>query len=112
MRLAASIGSTQVESTRQCILAWAKNRGIGQQLQNRLLKEGIVIAQSIGERTTIPALDNSQQAESTPYIKSTTLLNTPGPSKFLKRKLSISSDESLRRYLLLFLLPQISNINH
>ena len=112
MRLAASIGSTQVESTRQCILTWAKNRCICQQLQNQLLKEGIVISPSIGDRTTIFASDNSSRAGSTAYTRSTTHLSTPGTSKFLKRKLSISSNESLQRYLLLFLLPQISNINH
>ena len=112
LRLAASIGSTKVESTRQCILSWAENRGIGQQLQNQLLKEGIVISPSTGARPTIPVSDNSQQAKSRGYIKSTTLHSTPGPSKFVKRKLSISSNESLQRYPLLFLLPQISNINH
>ena len=96
MRL-ASIGATKLESTRQCIMTWAKHRGIGPQVEYQLQKEGIVISSSSGNPATIPASDDHQFSKAATDSKSQNDPSTPGPNKFLKRKLSISSNESMAR---------------
>ena len=96
-RLAASIGATKLESTRQCIMTWAKHRGIGPQVEYQLQKEGIVISSSSGNPATSLASDDHQFPKAATDSKSQKDPSTPGPSKFLKRKLSISSNESMAR---------------
>lgn len=111
MRLAASIGSTKLESTRQCIMTWAKNRGIGHQLERQLANEGIVVSSSVRNTTNIPASNDNQLSQAAENTIFKTTIVTPGPSRYLKRKLSISSNQSNERYYFYFHLPQISR-NH
>ena len=97
MRLAALIGSTKLDSTRQYIMAWAKNRGIGQQLEHQLQKAAIVIPTHDRNSTSLPLPNDSLLPRCPTNAKFTTPIVTPGPSKYLKRKLSISSNESTER---------------
>jgi len=97
IRLAASMGSTKLESTRQSIMAWATTRGIGQQLQHQLQKADILLPFNKRNPTDLPVSNDSPIARrpANPSFTMTTI--TPGPSKYLKRKLSISSNESMQR---------------
>ena len=97
MRLAASIGSTKLESTRQYIMAWAKNRGIGQLLEHQLQKAEIIIPDHNMNSTTLPISNDSLLPRCAPNATFTTPVITSGSSKYLKRKLSISSNESMER---------------
>ena len=97
MRLAASIASTKLESTRQYIMSWANNRGIGQQLRSQLQKADIVIPSSYREPTVLSVSNDSPTNRYAPNANFTLPTTTPGPSKYLKRKLSISSNESMER---------------
>jgi len=97
MRLAASIGSTKLESTRQSIMAWATHRGIGQQLQHQLQKAEIVLPFNKRNPTDLPVSNDSPIARPSANPPFTMTTITPGPSKYLKRKFSISSNESMQR---------------
>ena len=97
LRLAASIGSTKLESTRQLIMAWAKNRGIGHQLESQLEKVGIVLSSSKSKTTTTSASNDIQPSRCTANTTVKTTIVTPSLSRYLKRKLSISSNESNER---------------
>ena len=101
LRLSASMISTKQESTRQYIMDWANNRGIGQQLRQQLQKAGIVVSTDNSNPTPIPCLVNGQQNPSAAGSKSRSKLKinpiTPRAPRYTKRKLSISSDEGLPR---------------
>jgi len=78
-------------------MAWATNRGIGQQLQHQLQKAEIVLPFNNRTPTDLQVSNHSPIARppANPQFTMTTI--TPGPSKYLKWKLSISLNESMQR---------------
>ena len=99
MRLSASVVATKEALTRQYIMEWATNRGLGQQLEHQLQKLGIVLPADRGGNES--SILNSARAVplaacSSGISKSTVV--TAGVSKYAKPKSSISSNESLERY--------------
>lgn len=98
IRLAASVGSSNRNSTRQQIMHWATHRGLGEQLGKELAMQGIILGEeeSDSERRDSGFLPD-HQAESTVYRNPGHPLIVSGAGKYVKRKFSILSDDSIER---------------
>ncbi|PUU73474.1 hypothetical protein B9Z19DRAFT_1068968 [Tuber borchii] len=95
MRLSASVGSTTKTSTRQHIIAWANHRGIGPHLQQELNKQGIIFNAENETAFGNDALNDSPSVQSVSRSKQQSSIITTGASKFTKRKLNVTSDDSI-----------------
>jgi len=94
-RLGGSMSSTKHSSTRQHIMHWAQNRGLGVQLQAELNKKGIVF--------NIDACANpdnflGESGQDPGSIARESIRNptTAGSSRYLNRKRSYSSSDSIQ----------------
>ncbi|PUU76249.1 hypothetical protein B9Z19DRAFT_1066766 [Tuber borchii] len=96
MRLSASVGSTTKTSTRQHIIAWANHRGIGPHLQQELNKQGIIFNAENETAFVNDALNDSPSVQSVSRSKQQSSIITTGASKFTKRKLNVTSDDSIQ----------------
>ena len=97
-RLVASVRSSNRDSTRRQIMNWASNRALGQQLEIELETQGIILPE---EDRDSPSTD--QESLHDEHIQST--LCDPqessrivgGAGKYIKRKFSILSEDSIER---------------
>jgi hypothetical protein len=92
-RLATSLASTNVTYSRQCIVDFVRNRGLGQQFEGELQKQGIVVT-SPTEHDQSPQAGPSSVGPGLYMFtsKSNETCRKGVAAKYAKRKLSISSD--------------------
>lgn len=97
LRLSASIKGTKKESTRQYIMEWGTNQGIGKQLEDLARKDGIVISTPKPTPAILAQSGYCQPRQFAGDAESKTLFISASASKHGKRKLSICSEESIER---------------
>jgi len=100
-RLADSVAATSLISTRQHIMDWVNNRGLGQKLQAELLKHGIRLsADAETKQNDIPTytyLPRTVEAYQDPVdLQNSKQEQKVRAKRYVKRKRSISSIESLQ----------------
>ena len=100
-RLADSVAATSLTSTRQHIMEWVKNRGLGQKLEAELLQHGIRLsADAETKPNDIPTytyLPRTVEAYQDPVdLQNLKQEQRVGAKRYVKRKRSISSIESLQ----------------
>ncbi|KAG0123151.1 hypothetical protein HOY82DRAFT_544347 [Tuber indicum] len=92
-RLATSIASSSSSETRQHVMNWSQNRGLGTQLEAQLKKHGIKISESSTTKNSINTAPNSAQSPSSPNspftLPATTICQT-APSR--KRRFSLTTE--------------------
>ncbi|KAG0127684.1 hypothetical protein HOY82DRAFT_541845 [Tuber indicum] len=92
-RLAASIASSTNHATRQHVMSWSQNRGLGTQLKDQLNKRGIQISQSpINNIAVTPAVNTTchKASQNSSFTSPDTIAYQTSSSR--KRRLSLTAD--------------------
>ncbi|KAG0123175.1 hypothetical protein HOY82DRAFT_619551 [Tuber indicum] len=92
-RLATSIASSTSSETRQHVINWSQNRGLGTQFEAQLKKHGIKISESPTAKNSIKPAPNSAQSPSlsnSPFTLPATTLCQTAPSR--KRRFSLTTE--------------------
>jgi len=97
-RLSASVLSSNRDSTRRQIMNWASHRGLGQQLEKELDKQGIILAEHDGDSpNTDPESSHDEHVQSIVHDPQDHTHVVRGAGKYIKRKFSILSEDSIER---------------
>jgi hypothetical protein len=97
-RLAASVAATCLTTTRQHIMDWVKNRGLGAKLEAELLKQGIRLsAENQPRQDSMPTSEDhhSKEQEFQTNRGWHDFKERVGAERYIKRKRSVSSIESI-----------------
>ncbi|KAG0127732.1 hypothetical protein HOY82DRAFT_541774 [Tuber indicum] len=92
-RLAASIASSTNHATRQHVMSWSQNRGLGTQLKDQLNKRGIQISQSpINNIAVTPAVNTTchKASQNSSFTSPDAIAYQTTSSR--KRRLSLTAD--------------------
>ena len=97
-RLSASVLSSNRNSTRRHIMNWASHRGLGQQLEIELDKQGIILAEHDQDSpNTDPESSHDEHVQSIVRDCQEHTHGVSGVGKYIKRKFSILSEDSIER---------------
>ena len=97
-RLAASVRSSNRDSTRRQIMNWASHRALGQQLEQELDKQGIILAQHESDSPSTDQESLHDEPIQSPVCDPQEYSHlVSGAGKYIKRKFSILSEDSIER---------------
>jgi len=97
-RLVSSVRSSNRDSTRRQIMNWASNRALGQQLEKELEKQGIILAEHDRDSPSPdPESMHNEHIQSTLCDPQESSRIVGGAGKYIKRKFSILSEDSIER---------------
>jgi len=97
-RLVASVRSSNRDSTRRQIMNWASHRALGQQLEKELEKQGIILAEHDRDSPSPdPESLHNEHIQSTLCDPQESSRIVAGAAKYIKRKFSILSEDSIER---------------
>jgi len=97
-RLAASVRSSNRDSTRRQMMNWASQRALGQQLEKELDKWGIILAEQDRDSPSTDQESLHDEHIQSPVCDPQEYSPVPsGAGKYIKRKFSILSENSIER---------------